>query len=437
MDAAVDGGAVWVNAAGNYRGTTWFGKFRDLDGDSLHDFYTYSEDECNGLVSRGTSIDAGHVFQAQFRWEGSWDTTPATDLDILLMRWDPESGSLVQVNTAANTFSRNHQAGFDNPTPFEYVHLSLPVAGHYCIMVRKRASDPNPGWIQLQVIRGCGMIEYRTGRGSIVSPAESANSGMLAVSAYPYYVYPSQLYSHLKYSSSGTTPDGRTKPDITGADHTLSATAGGRLRGTSVGSAHVAGLAALVKQRYPTYMPEQVVSYLKNHALGVHPRCGKVCDLPIRQRKADAPPDNTYGYGIAHLPNSSLPPDTSQQMREILSDALNGSRSEENSRLEELIQSGAMMAAPALELEPPYALTPPYASDTAPAHEREASQEQPDEWYCIGPTYDDEIGSVFLLRADGAWLGTKAYLFEGAPDSREAQELCREQADRNMEASSD
>ena len=36
--------------------------------------------------------------------------------------------------------------------------------------------------------------------------------------------------------------------------------------GTSSAAPHVAGLAALVKQRFPDYTPEQIASYLKRNA---------------------------------------------------------------------------------------------------------------------------------------------------------------------------
>ena len=46
----------------------------------------------------------------------------------------------------------------------------------------------------------------------------------------------------------------------------------------------MAGLAALVKQRFPDYSPEQIAAFLRNHA---EPR-GTV-------------PNNTWGYGFAKL----------------------------------------------------------------------------------------------------------------------------------------
>ena len=56
--------------------------------------------------------------------------------------------------------------------------------------------------------------------------------------------------------------------------------------GTSQAAPHVAGLAALVRERFPGYTPEQVASYLKDFA---------------EQRQAPDP-NNTWGHGFARLP---------------------------------------------------------------------------------------------------------------------------------------
>ena len=121
---------------------------------------------------------------------------------------------------------------------------------------------------------------------SIGNPASSASPGMLAAGA-ANWATPETIES---FSSQGPTTDGRTKPDIVGTDRGDSVSYGaGGFAGTSQASPHVAGLAALVLQRFPAFTPSQVVSYLKTNAL---PR--------------GAAPNNTWGYGLAHLP--ALPP---------------------------------------------------------------------------------------------------------------------------------
>ena len=81
-------------------------------------------------------------------------------------------------------------------------------------------------------------------------------------------------------------PAGRTKPDIVGASCVATKTDPPELCGTSAAAPHIAGLAALVRERYPTYTPAQVATYLKTNALV---RGGSV-------------PNHEWGNGFAYLP---------------------------------------------------------------------------------------------------------------------------------------
>ena len=116
---------------------------------------------------------------------------------------------------------------------------------------------------------------------------------MLAVGASPWY----DVYTIEPTSSRGPTPDGRVKPDVVGAHcgETSQAPLDENRRGfcgTSQASAHVAGLAALVRQRFSGYSPIQVANYLKDSSY----------------QFGTPDPNNTWGYGFAALP-LALPPD--------------------------------------------------------------------------------------------------------------------------------
>ena len=113
---------------------------------------------------------------------------------------------------------------------------------------------------------------------------------MLAVGAAPW----TDVHAIEPFSSRGPAPDGRVKPDIVGAD--CGVTARSPLNeynrgfcGTSQAAPHVAGMAALVRQRFPSYTPAQVASYLKDNA----------------EQRRSPDPNNTWGHGFAILP----PPD--------------------------------------------------------------------------------------------------------------------------------
>ena len=114
---------------------------------------------------------------------------------------------------------------------------------------------------------------------------------MLAVGAAPLY----DVNTIEDFSSRGPTPDGRVKPDIVGADCGETVTDEERVRdsgdscwfsGTSQAAPHVAGLAALVRQRFPDYTPDQVADYLKDNA----------------EQRERPHPNNTWGHGFAMLP---------------------------------------------------------------------------------------------------------------------------------------
>ena len=198
VDRAVDGGAVWVNAAGNLARTTWFGDYVDTDGD---DFVSFAEPEVE--VVR-LDVKEGERVVVQLRWEDDWDGA-ATDLDLYLY------------NTGTRLFthvkSEDEQSGKRGQVPLERFWFTLEGDSNAFGIVVNHFSGGIPDWIQLGVW-GVAEIEHYTGNGSINNPSESANPGMLAVGAAHWY----DVRAIEPYSSRGPTPDGRVKPDIVGAD---------------------------------------------------------------------------------------------------------------------------------------------------------------------------------------------------------------------------
>ena len=178
------------------------------------------------------------------------------------------------------TFSVAEQSGAAGQYPWEGFTYTVAATGTYHLVISHFAGTV-PSWLQLNAFSGQPLSTPVAGT-SIGNPAESANTGMLAVGA-ANWATPNTIED---FSSQGPTPDGRTKPDITGADRGDSATYGASaFSGTSQASPHVAGLAALVLQQFPAFTPAQVASYLKTNAA---PR--------------GAVPNNTWGFGLAQLP---------------------------------------------------------------------------------------------------------------------------------------
>ena len=156
----------------------------------------------------------------------------------------------------------------------------------------KIARKSGTGAPRLDLFVLAAAIEHQTPAGSLTEPGSSPAA--LAVGAICW-----KDDSLETYSSQGTTIDGRTKPDLAGPD-SVSGVVYGRFTkcgedgfaGTSASTPHVAALAALVKQRFPSYGPDQLQDYLVDHAV----------DLGITGA------DNQYGAGKTRLPQPVTTP---------------------------------------------------------------------------------------------------------------------------------
>ena len=273
VDRAVARDILWVNSAGNHAEGTWFRGYSDPDGDKIIRFGG-SNDEVAAMPLR-----ACRGYTVQLRWEDDWDGA-SKDLDLYLYKTD----------TREYVFSSEvTQSGESRHAPLEWLSFWSGIDSDAFGIVIHHHGGSVPDWIQL-VVWGVDPIQHHTRNGSIGNPAESANPGMLAVGAAPWY----DVHAIEPFSSRGTTPDGRVKPDIVGADCGEVALLEARSRGgsqcwfpgTSQAAPHVAGLGALVKQRFPDFSPEEVADYLKDSA----------------QQRQSPDPNDIWGYGFAVLP---------------------------------------------------------------------------------------------------------------------------------------
>ena len=286
VDTAVNGGIMFANSAGNEEGATWFSSWSDPDRDRLLNFQNATGLNGNGWDSvelNGVYLDAGESLTTHLRWTDSWESAD-TNLNLGLYN---NAGELV----ARSVFA---QSGGDGHVPLEFITFTAPVSGTYYHAVAYVRGADIPNWVQLQTLTSQELL-FSTEGSSISNPAESANPGMLAVGATHYW----NTNTIAEYSSRGPAPDGRTKPDITGvacaevvSESAVNLPSGQQcwFSGTSQASPHVAGLAALVKDAFPAYTPQQIASYLKTNA-----------------QARGAKPNNDWGHGFARLP---APPQT-------------------------------------------------------------------------------------------------------------------------------
>ena len=268
VDRAVAAGIVWVNAAGNSGRRAWFqrGPFSystiSIDGEDVRVVNFEGSNFTNRFHLSGS---------LQLRWDDMWSGA-TRNLDLFLVM--PGSGDIALA-------SIDPQSGEDGHDPYERVSSGAI----FDIMIANRG-DSEPGWIQLLAWRGEGLTFNTPDGGSITNPAESANPGMLTVGAARW----SNVNAIESFSSRGPTPDGRIKPDVVAADCGETAARSRPFCGTSQAAPHVAGLAALVRQRFAGYTPAQVVSYLEENA---------------EQRVSSPDPNDTWGHGFIVLPTIS------------------------------------------------------------------------------------------------------------------------------------
>ena len=278
VDQAATGGIIWVNSAGNAGYDNWFAEGSDLviNNGGWVEFATGKTTNCFTMWPQ-------REYLIQMRWEDTWYQA-TRDLDLYL--YDQASEEIV-------LSSEDFQVGEPGQDPWE--GISFTYTGNNpstaCLMVR-HLSGTRPEWVQVNDFYGTTLLEHITLSHSIGVPAESANPGMLAVGATHYW----DTNIIASYSSRGPTIDGRIKPDIVGTACAEVASYpvlppeyyGNNcwFPGTSQASPHVAGLAALVKQRFPDSTPAQVASYLKDNA----------------EERGDPGLDNTWGHGFAVLP---------------------------------------------------------------------------------------------------------------------------------------
>lgn len=250
-------GILWVTAAGNEGQSHWRGTWRDDDGDGVLDFTPDDEDQ-NLRLPRGDMADIW------LKW-GDGCTPSSEDYDLILL---DDSGREV-----ARSTNVNRTIG-----PWENIDYEARSTGTYHIVVKEVAGGAS--YLDLEVYTSQD-IEHRVEEGSVSFAEPTISPNALTVGAAHW-----RNHVLMPYSSRGPTPDGRIKPDLAAPTNVTTATYGRYgFTGTSAATPYAAGAAALVKQAFPTWNPDQIKAYLKENAQ----------DLGL------SGDDNDYGAGFLEL----------------------------------------------------------------------------------------------------------------------------------------
>ncbi len=253
VDLAVAGGALWVASAGNFGLGGWSGSWADADRDGYLDWSP-------GESLNGISLAAGETVAAAIRWDEPWGSA-RSDYDLYL--FDETTDTPV---AAADDL----QAGEGDP--FEVISYRTATAGTYYLAVYRNEGAADH---RIQLLADAD-LEHAVPDGTLASPADSANPGMLTVGA----VKATSAGTIEPYSSRGPTTDGRVKPDLVAADCAATSVED-PFCGTSQAAPYVAGAAALALQASPDLDPAGLAGFLTSRA------------IPL----GSAVPNSTFGAG--------------------------------------------------------------------------------------------------------------------------------------------
>lgn len=267
VDSIVEGGVLWVNAAGNEGTDHWGGTATDRNGDLVV--------ELDGRWPGIAVQPSDGIVRLLAVWD-DWGAdsrrpTATQDIDAFLFEVDNRG----QARLVAQSIRPQRGRG----TPIEYIgYRGRP--GAVYVMLFRATNLRRP--VRLHVFKEMrSPMEPLVPEGSVGIPATARSA--LAVGAV--HVDTGRLEP---FSGQGPTDDGRFKPTVVAPDNTESLAYRGPFPGTSAACPYVAGFAALLKQLSPSADPEALTQSVQRH---VRPLGGRS-------------PNNKYGYG--HIDGSDV-----------------------------------------------------------------------------------------------------------------------------------
>ena len=271
VDEVHDAGILWVNAAGNEATSHYRGQFVDTNGDNLHEFFP--DTQVVPFIPFGPGFETTIIL--------SWDDWQTVDQDYELILYDGDGNLLGK--------SEDPQSGEEGNIPAEGFFYEFEDSEIYLLAIENYDGLARGDAIFDLFIHGGEMHpDYLTAEASLGSPSDAR--GAFAVGAVNWA--DDVLES---YSSNGPTADGRIKPDLSAPSVVDSASyTPEAFDGTSAAAPHVAGAAALVKQAFLDFSPDEVAAFLQERAIDLGP----------------SGPDN--GFGVGRLSLGAAPNDADE-----------------------------------------------------------------------------------------------------------------------------
>ena len=258
-----------LSYASHYQGAY----YNYYDSDIAANFHDFSKGKSKVLKSLYASIPAGESLMVVLQWNESFGNAKS-DYDLYM--WDYDNGGYPL------TYSNMAQSGTHQPLEYFYFENNTgdEITGE--IMVRKKSASTNKTLEIYAFGSGmAGLIDINTTSADSIF-GHPAVPKVITCGAVDYET-PNVIE---EFSSQGpvTMLSGtRKKPDIVGTDGVATTVYNG-FYGTSASAPHVAAIAALLKQRFPSENADSIRSLLLNNA----------DDLGAKGF------DAVYGYGLVN-----------------------------------------------------------------------------------------------------------------------------------------
>ncbi len=261
-------GVTWSQAAGNDAQKKWSGPFIDGDQNGYLNFSLL--DNRNKIDTRGYIDEDVYVLLLWGGVENKYD-----DYDLFIV---DQNGFIIDKSDI-------DQARL--PLGIEVCKFNVQTGREYFIAIQEYDApyDYDDNLVLLVGHEQFPKLEYFDPYGTVNLNCPASNPDVITVGAVSLTSSSPEAVIE-SYSSQGPAAAQMVKPDLVAPAGVSTDSYTQPFYGTSAAAPYVAGICALVKQRYPDFTPVEVKQYLESKAL----------DLGTSGK------DNVYGSGLVRLP---------------------------------------------------------------------------------------------------------------------------------------